>query len=209
MSPTVHADPAAYAEKPESKKSKTSNKNSNSSKYIRLFIRGALLPVIVVVAWQLLSASEIISSRLFPTPLFILQTFIEMLQSGELLHHLRISVVRASLGFVIGGGSGLLIGLLVGMSTKAEHYLNPTVQMLRTIPLLAITPLFILWFGFGELSKVLLISMGSFFPLYVNTFLGVRNVKFPSLSCLRHCRMCCSASGCRSVSPGSASSLPN
>ena len=62
------------------------------------------------------------------------------------------------------------------MFSRAEEVIDPTVQMLRTIPVLAITPLFILWFGFGELSKVLLISLGSFFPMYVNTFLGVRNV---------------------------------
>ncbi|MFC4779074.1 ABC transporter permease [Paenibacillus sp. GCM10023252] len=139
-------------------------------------LRGALLPVLVVALWQFLSSTERINPQLFPPPSYILDTFLSMLSSGELLHHLRISVVRAALGFLLGGTSGLLIGLLVGMFRRAEDYLNPSVQMLRTIPLLAITPLFILWFGFGELSKVLLISMGAFFPLYVNTFLGVRNV---------------------------------
>jgi sulfonate transport system permease protein len=62
------------------------------------------------------------------------------------------------------------------MQKKSEEYLNPSIQMLRTVPLLAITPLFIMWFGFGELSKVLLIALGAFFPLYLQTFLGLRNV---------------------------------
>ena len=82
------------------------------------------------------------------------------------------------LGFALGGFFGLLIGVIVGMNKKSEDYLNPRIQMLRTIPLLAITPLFIMWFGFGELSKVLLIALGTFFPVYLQTFLGIRNVYY-------------------------------
>ncbi|MFC5530447.1 ABC transporter permease [Cohnella yongneupensis] len=137
---------------------------------------GLILPVLVLILWQLASLLELVNPMLFPSPISIFKAFYSMLLSGELLHHLRISVVRAALGFVIGGGLGLLIGMLVGMFSRVEQLLDPTVQMLRTVPLLAITPLFILWFGFGELSKVLLIAMGAFFPLYVNAFLGVRNV---------------------------------
>ncbi|WP_438346950.1 ABC transporter permease [Paenibacillus sp. FA6] len=89
---------------------------------------------------------------------------------------MEISLMRALLGFLLGGALGLLFGILVGMNSKSEHYLNPTFQMIRTVPLLAITPLFILWFGFGEVSKILLISLGSFFPLYLQAFLGIRNI---------------------------------
>ena len=85
--------------------------------------------------------------------------------------HLQISLTRALLGFTLGGFFGLFIGILVGMNKKSEEYLNPTIQMLRTIPLLAITPLFIMWFGFGELSKVLLIALGAFFSfIFTNLF---------------------------------------
>lgn len=140
------------------------------------FLLGFILPVVVIIAWQLSSSLGLVSELLFPSPVSIFKDFISMLQSGELIHHLKISVVRAALGFAIGGGLGLLTGMLVGMFQRAEQILDPTVQMLRTVPLLAITPLFILWFGFGELSKVLLIAMGAFFPLYVNAFLGVRSV---------------------------------
>lgn len=99
-----------------------------------------------------------------------------MVATGELQSHLKVSVLRAFFGFLIGGSTGLLTGLLVGMFNKVEEVLDPTVQMVRAIPILAITPLFILWFGYGEVSKILLISLASFFPLYINTFLGVRNV---------------------------------
>nr|WP_246188140.1 ABC transporter permease subunit [Paenibacillus tengchongensis] len=142
----------------------------------RLFVRGAVLPVFIVSVWQILSSTGTISTQLFSSPALILKQYWNLTLSGELPHHLRISLVRALLGFLLGGSCGLLLGLFVGMFRKFEETVNPTVQMLRTVPLLAITPLFILWFGFGELSKVLLISLGAFFPLYVNTFLGVRNV---------------------------------
>ncbi|MNO23146.1 putative aliphatic sulfonates transport permease protein SsuC [compost metagenome] len=139
-------------------------------------IRGILLPLIVLLSWQLASMQGLISDQLFPAPLTILDEFFHLIRTGELFPHLKISFIRAALGFLIGGGAGLLLGILVGMFRKIEETVDPSVQMLRTIPLLAVTPLFILWFGFGELSKVLLISLGSFFPMYVNTFLGVRNV---------------------------------
>lgn len=142
----------------------------------RRFLKGAALPIGILLLWQILSGMNVISLQMFSSPWLIIKQYIQLTESGELLHHLRISVARASFGFLLGAGSGLLLGMLVGMYRSFEEVLNPTVQMVRTVPLLAITPLFIMWFGFGELSKVLLISMGAFFPLYVNTFLGVRNV---------------------------------
>jgi len=142
----------------------------------RLSLMGTLLPLVIIVIWQTLSGLQLVSATLFPSPLSIAREFLGMLQTGELLHHLVVSVKRAALGFLLGGSLGLLAGLLVGLQKRAENLLDPTLQMLRTVPHLAITPLFIMWFGFGELSKVLLISLGAFFPLYVNTFLGVRNV---------------------------------
>jgi sulfonate transport system permease protein len=138
--------------------------------------RGLSLPVFVLILWQLLSSIDILSAQLFSSPLLIVTRFIELVQSGEMAKHLQISLIRAFLGFVIGGFFGLLIGVIVGMNKMAEEYLNPSIQMLRTVPLLVITPLFIMWLGFGELSKILLIALGAFFPLYLQTFLGIRNV---------------------------------
>ncbi|WP_068775721.1 ABC transporter permease [Paenibacillus sp. FJAT-26967] len=142
----------------------------------KIALWGLVLPLLALVIWQTLSGLELVSQTLFPSPLSIAKEFAAMVQSGELLGHLQVSVKRAAYGFLLGGSLGLLAGLLVGLRNKAEYMLDPTLQMLRTVPHLAITPLFILWFGFGEMSKILLISLGAFFPLYVNTFLGVRNV---------------------------------
>lgn len=142
----------------------------------RKVIIGSLLPLVIVAGWQLVSGTGFVNDQLFPPPSAIATAFYHLLQSGELFHHLEISVIRALLGFLLGGSLGLFIGMTVGMFSRVEETVDPTIQMIRTVPLLAITPLFILWFGFGELSKILLIALGSFFPLYVNTFLGVRNV---------------------------------
>ncbi|MBP1995343.1 ABC transporter permease [Paenibacillus eucommiae] len=148
---------------------------SSKERVIRLVL-GSLIPVVVLVVWQVAVALELLNPMLFPGPISIFRDFYDMIMSGELFHHLGISVMRAMVGFAIGGASGLVAGIAVGLFRRTEHIMDPTIQMLRTVPLLAVTPLFILWFGFGELSKVLLISMGAFFPLYVNSFLGVRNV---------------------------------
>ncbi|WP_103104199.1 ABC transporter permease [Brevibacillus reuszeri] len=143
---------------------------------LKRLLVGSLLPVLALVLWQSAVELSFVSPLLFPAPSSIFVDFWTIITTGELTHHLQISVLRALTGFAIGGSLGLAFGLLVGFSKRSEAMLDPTIQMLRTVPLLAITPLFILWFGFGELSKILLISMGAFFPMYVNTFLGVRNV---------------------------------
>ncbi|WP_248926853.1 ABC transporter permease [Paenibacillus hamazuiensis] len=140
-----------------------------------VFIRGAIFPAAVLAIWQIAGSLELVNKTLLPAPTAIAQSFWDLAASGELFKHLQISVYRAAVGFILGGGLGLLFGIMTGLFKRVEHSLDPTVQMLRMIPHLAITPLFILWFGFGELSKILLIAKGAFFPLYVNTFLGIRN----------------------------------
>ncbi|GLX69793.1 ABC transporter permease [Paenibacillus glycanilyticus] len=140
------------------------------------FLIGMAVPVAVLVIWQLASSNGWVNAVLIPPPKDIADEFGRMLSSGELLTNLRVSAGRALIGFLIGGGLGLAAGLWVGFSLKAERLLDPSLQLLRTLPHLAVAPLFILWFGFGETSKILLIAKGAFFPLYVNAFLGVRSV---------------------------------
>ncbi len=137
---------------------------------------GLLLPVLALAVWQAAGAMGKLNPLLLPTPEIIVKEFVSLTLSGELLSNLRISAWRALLGFLLGGGLGLAAGLWVGFSYRAERLIDPSFQMLRTLPHLAVAPLFILWFGFDETSKVLLIAKGAFFPLYVNTFLGLRSV---------------------------------
>lgn len=163
---TASARPAPQA------KAKT---RAGSSKAV-IWLKGLILPAVVLIVWQVAGELGLVSETMLPTPVQILAAAGELAASGELFGHLQISIMRAATGFLLGGAIGLLAGLAVGFSSRVEHTLDPSVQMLRTIPHLAVIPLFILWFGFGELSKVLLIAKGAFFPLYVNTFLGIRSV---------------------------------
>ncbi|CAH1221936.1 Putative aliphatic sulfonates transport permease protein SsuC [Paenibacillus auburnensis] len=137
---------------------------------------GAIIPLAVLTVWQLAGSAGLISPQFLPAPLSILSAFAALTASGELTHHLGVSIGRAGTGFVIGGIFGLLFGVLTGLFRKAEYLLDPSIQVLRLVPHLAIAPLIILWFGFGEVSKVAIILSGSFFPLYINTFMGIRGV---------------------------------
>jgi sulfonate transport system permease protein len=158
-----------------SKQVKTAKTDKSKQEKWMIILRGAILPVAVLAIWQAAGMLGFVSKTLLPTPVVIAQSFWDLAVSGDLWKHLQISVYRAAAGFFLGGGLGLLFGILTGIFKRFEHSVDPTVQMLRMIPHLAITPLFILWFGFGEVSKILLIAKGAFFPLYVNTFLGIRN----------------------------------
>lgn len=135
-----------------------------------------ILPVILLVIWQIAGSLGWIGPNLLPTPYAIVRQFFRLVVSGEMLDHFRISFIRAMLGFVLGGLAGFLLGISTGLGKIVERTLDPSLQMLRTVPLLSLIPLFILWFGIGEFSKTLMISLGAFFPVYVNTFLGIRSV---------------------------------
>lgn len=139
-------------------------------------IRGITLPIILIIIWQAVGTFLEISKTVLPTPLDILYSFQSLILSGELGRHLLISLTRALVGFFIGAGLGLLFGTASGLSHLTEQYVDPSLQMLRTVPHLALSPLFILWFGLGESSKILLIGLGAFFPIYVNTVSGIRGV---------------------------------
>ncbi|PLR89825.1 aliphatic sulfonate ABC transporter permease SsuC [Bacillus sp. T33-2] len=135
-----------------------------------------ILPVSLIILWQVASTNEWITSRLFPAPTVIVQTAIELLSSGTLLHHLGISTYRAFVGLLIGGGLGFILGLINGLSPLASKFFDSTIQMIRNVPHLALIPLIIIWLGIGETAKIFLVSLGVIFPIYVNTYHGIRTV---------------------------------
>lgn len=135
-----------------------------------------LVPIAIVIVWQILVEVGVIPARLLPRPTQIVEAAIKLAQSGKLAENIGVSTQRALVGLVIGGGLGFLLGLINGVFTLSEKLLDSTFQMIRTIPNLALVPLFILWFGIGEPARILLIAVGVFFPLYLNTFHGVRSV---------------------------------
>ena len=134
-----------------------------------------ILPVTLIVLWQVASQAGWLSSRILPEPWAVAKAFWALAVSGELWVHLRTSLWRAASGFAIGAGLGLLLGLLTGSFRRAETLLDTTLQMVRNIPALALIPLVILWFGIDETAKLFLLAVGVFFPVYLNTFHGIRS----------------------------------
>ncbi|MEI9938995.1 MAG: ABC transporter permease [Pseudomonadota bacterium] len=142
----------------------------------RLELLSWLAPLGLLFAWEVLGRLELIPSLVLPAPSSVLGTAKGLLASGELQTHLAASLRRAALGFSVGTGLGLGLGLLVGLFPLAHALLDRSLQILRAVPFLAILPLVIVWFGVGEAGKVFLIALGSLFPMYLNTALGVRQV---------------------------------
>jgi sulfonate transport system permease protein len=135
-----------------------------------------LLPLALLLLWEAGSRARAGSARVLPEPLAVLAAFWNLLRSGELWQHVGVSTGRALAGLAIGGGLGLLLGLLTGSFRMAETLLDTSFQMVRNIPALALIPLVILWFGIDESAKLFLVSVGVFFPIYLNTFHGIRGV---------------------------------
>ncbi|HMN27850.1 MAG TPA: ATP-binding cassette domain-containing protein, partial [Caldilineaceae bacterium] len=135
-----------------------------------------LLPIAILAVWQLAVQVGLAPDRILPAPLKIVNTAIRLTLSGQLLADIAVSTSRALTGLLVGGGIGFALGLLNGMFLRSERYLDTTIQMVRTVPNLALVPLVILWFGIGDQARLFLIALGVFFPIYINTFHGVRQV---------------------------------
>ena len=135
-----------------------------------------LLPIAIVVLWHAASTFGWITNRLMPAPIQVVWAFWDKLSSGQLAVDIQASAVRAMSGLLVGGSIGFLLGLANGVSRLSHALTDTTLQMMRTIPNLALIPLVILWFGIGEEAKLFLTALGVFFPIYLNTLHGVRNV---------------------------------
>lgn len=135
-----------------------------------------LVPLLLIALWQLSASRGWLSSRVLPAPLDVASAAWTLAQSGDLWVHVKVSTGRALSGLAIGGGLGLVLGLLTGSSRLAETLLDSSIQMVRNIPALAMIPLVILWFGIDESAKLFLIAVSVFFPIYLNTFHGIRGV---------------------------------
>lgn len=138
----------------------------------RLLRAGALVGLLVL--WELLARLGWVPVLFLPSPLGVLREGWDMLVSGELAIHVAASLRRLVLGFVIGGGLGVIVGTAVGFFAVAEAVGGPLIAATFPIPKIALLPLLILWLGLGEPSKVAVIALGVFFPMAINTYAGVR-----------------------------------
>ncbi|MDQ0503356.1 aliphatic sulfonate ABC transporter permease SsuC [Xanthobacter agilis] len=134
------------------------------------------LPLAVIVLWQTAASLGLLSSRVLPAPSDVSLAFWRTLQDGSLVSNILVSTRRALIGLAIGGGIGFALGVANAMWRPAETALDSTLQMLRNVPHLAIIPLVILWFGIDEEAKIFLVAIGVAFPIYLNTFHGIRTV---------------------------------
>ncbi len=142
----------------------------------RPWLTGLIIPVLLGVAWELTVRTGVMTGRLMPPPSRLLDSAITLARSGELGAHVAATMTRIGLGFLFGAAAGTLMGVLTGASGLAMRLLDPSIQALRAIPSLAWVPLFILWLGIFETSKLALIAMGVFFPVYLGVLSAIQNV---------------------------------
>lgn len=137
---------------------------------------GWILPVLILVVWYVLYETGVINPTLFSSPVQVVEALVESMLSGEFWENILASATRWIIGFLIGAGLGLAFGALTGLSKLGERTLDSTFQMLRTVPFMGLVPLFVIWFGLGELPKIILIAFAAFFPVYLATFAGIRDI---------------------------------
>ena len=132
--------------------------------------------MIIVFVWQALSSAGVINALLFPPPLSIAATLVEMTEDGSLLRHSAASLERVVVGFALAAVLGIVMGVTLGWWRSASEMAKPVVEALRPIPPIAWTPLAILWFGVGNAPSYFLVFVGAVFPVFINTFVAVRAI---------------------------------
>ncbi|MGN1174242.1 MAG: ABC transporter permease [Roseburia sp.] len=135
-----------------------------------------LVPVVLLIIWQILGNAGIINATIMPTPSSIFKTFLDLLKSGDLAEDLGASMGRVLIGFFFGTLAGLLFGIVTGLYPKINKAVAAIFGILRPIPMIGLVPLMILWFGIGEKSKIIVIAVGTFWSVLINTQEGIFNV---------------------------------
>jgi sulfonate transport system permease protein len=150
-------------------------------------------PLIVLLLWQLASSTGVLPADKMPSPVNVIHTTITLIgtdspEFGTLQGALATSLERVAIGFAIGAGVGVLLATIAGLSRFGELAVDPVTQALRTVPLFGLIPVFIVWFGIGETPKIALIALAALFPLYLNTYAGIRGIdrKFGELGDVLH-----------------------
>lgn len=149
------------------------------------FARRALGPLLIVAAWALSTTAGWVDPSILPSPSALVEGFKQLWAEQALAHQVGVSLSRALAGGIAGILLGLALGTAAGLSRLGEELFDALLQMLRTVPFLALVPLFIVWFGIGELPKLLLISLATMFPMYLNSYAGVRNVDRKVIEAMR------------------------
>lgn len=142
----------------------------------RVLLRGLVLPVLLLVLWELGSRAGLLPPNKYSSPSDVFREMWDLAASGELAGHISVTLYRVFIGFVAGTAAATVLGSLSGYSKLVRELLDPTIQALRNVPSIAWVPLFIVWLGIYETSKITLIAVGVFFPVYLNLMSGIQNV---------------------------------
>lgn len=145
-------------------------------KFEDIFLASLILPVLLIALWELAGQKQWINTSLFPSPGRIVQALFRQIENGKLPENILISLQRVVIGFIFGAALGITSGVVLGLSKKAYRIFSFILELLRPIPIIAWVPVLIMWLGIGEPSKVIVIIIGSFWPIFLNTYDGIRNV---------------------------------
>ncbi|MFG1656016.1 ABC transporter permease [Micromonospora chersina] len=149
--------------------------------------RRVVSPVVLVLGWETAARAGLLSPEKLPAPSAVLATGWRLARDGTLAVHLVDSLTRAALGLLIGGGLALVLGAAAGLLRLGDDLVDPPVQMARMLPHLGLVPLLIIWVGIGESLKVTLVALGAFFPIYFNTYAGIRDIDERLVEAARTC----------------------
>ncbi|MDR2922208.1 MAG: ABC transporter permease [Treponema sp.] len=144
--------------------------------YFITFVLPVVFPLIIVFFWEYAGKNGLVSQVIAPSPSRIYDSFSKTIASGVFFRNLNISLIRVASGYALGTSLGIVCGIIVGLFLVVERSTFLIVSILRPIPMVALVPLFILFFGIGEMSKLAIIALGSFWPAFLNTQHGIKNV---------------------------------
>ncbi len=145
-------------------------------KYLRDRLGTIFAFIMFFLVWEILARGELLSPLLFPKPSVIYAKLIDGMREGDYLQNTAISITRLVFGFIFGSGAGLLLGIFMGWSQKFRKFLDPIISAIHPIPKFSLLPIIIIAFGIGESSRIIMISIGAFFPMLINTMGGVLQI---------------------------------
>lgn len=142
----------------------------------RLPGQALLGPALVLALWYVASGAGWITPAKMPPPGDVVSTLLELVDSGTLASDVLVSLQRAATGLAIGVGTGFALAVIAGLTRLGDALFDGLVQVKRSIPNLALIPLFIIWLGIGETMKITIIALGTMVPIYINTHAGLRGI---------------------------------
>jgi sulfonate transport system permease protein len=156
----------------------SNNESNNHARRIQIPDRllGWIIPISILILWEILARAGVLPPNWLPAPTVVGHTIYQMAVAGDLWKHVGITLGRVAVGFLLGATAGTLLGGFTGYVSLARKLLDPLLQSLRSVPSIAWVPLFLLWLGIRESSKITLIALGAFFPVYLNLSVAMSHV---------------------------------